>query len=288
MRGIILLCIGKPEYKLWAHNMIVSIRANSALPVHLVGDYPAKDWHILPDKIIPIEYGDCHVNGKISIAKAKLSLWKYSEFEETIYLDVDGLVLRELDFPINYFLTQVNGYSTLYEDNTKANLWVKPEQVYEKYQIPEINRMPGTNSSIMAWTKKGAEVLKQALDNFSDPIPIENLRYEWGKSKQQPDELYLNIALAQMGFEPEEVKLLFTKKRRGVYSGWDEIIKSFVLCCWGGLEFNHHEISGSGSPKSGLYNKLCRENYLKAYGEDLFYDHFYSLIKSKIYEKGLL
>lgn len=285
-RGIILLCIGEPVYKLWAHNMIVSIRANSTLPVYVVGDYPAKDWHTLPDKVIPMNYDDFHIGGKVSIAKAKLNLWKYSDFEETIYLDVDGLVMRELDFPIDYFCIQVNGYSDLQNDNTEANLWVIPSQVYDKYSIPLCNKLPGTNSSLMAWDQKGSEVFQKALEFLSDPIPVSNLRYQWGKTETDPDELYINSALAFIGFEPLPLKYVYTKKRRGEYTGFTEISKSYVLCCWGGLEFNHHEISGTGSIKSGLYNKLSREYFLKVYGEDLFYDHFFSLINNKIYAKG--
>lgn len=267
--------------------MLVSIRAVSSLPVYIVGEYPAKDWHIIPDKIIPMNYEDCHVNGKLSIAKAKLSLWRYSDFEETIYLDVDGVCLRELDFPINYFGIQVNGYSDLANDNTEANLWVIPKVAYEKYQIPAFNRLPGTNSSIMAWDQRGVEVFVKALENLENPIPVNELRYQWGRTNTDPDELYVNVALAQIGFEPEQVNYLFTNKRRGVYTGFDKIIESYVICCWGGLEFNHHEISGKGSPTSGLYNNLMRQAFIKVYGEDWFYDHFYSIIGKKIYVKGI-
>lgn len=267
--------------------MLVSIRANSSLPVYIVGDYPEHDWHIRPDKIIPMNYEDCHIDGKLSIAKAKLSLWRYSDFEETIYLDVDGLLLRELDFDIDYFCIQVNGYSDLENDNTEANLWVFPKTVYEKYLIPEKNRLPGTNSSLMAWNQKGAEVFVKALENLSNPIPVGELRYQWGKTNSDPDELYINVALAQLGFEPKQEKYLFTKKRRTEYSGMDKVMECYALCCWGGLEFNHHEISGTGSMKSGYYNKLSKENFLKVYGEDLFYDHFYALINNKIYARGI-
>lgn len=264
--------------------MLASIRAVSKLPVTIVTDnYPYKDWHLMPDVLKKIDYDDCHENGKLSPAKAKLSIWKYSDYEETIYLDVDGLLLRELDFDIHGFMIHVNGYSSLDHDNMDVNLWVEPKKLYEKYQIPKENRLAGTNSSFMAWDKSGVKVLKKALENLSNPVPLDDLRYQWGKSGCQPDELYINVALAQFGIEPEG-EYLYTKKRKGGYSGDTEIRKKHVLCCWGGLEFNAHEISGTGSIKTGLYNKLCAENFKNTGVE--FNDHFYSLINDKIYAKA--
>lgn len=243
----------------------------------------------MPDKLIAIKDEDCIVNGKLSPAMAKLSLWKYSEYDQTIYLDVDGLLMRELDFEFKYFTTHVNGYLTIDDEVSDINLWVKPKLAYEKYNIPKENRLPGTNSSFMAWDKDGIEVFKKALENLSNPVPISSLRYEWGKSNCQPDELYINIALAQLGFEPEQINPLFTRKRKqGAYVGLTKILESFyVLCCWGGLEFNAFEISGTGNIKTGLYNNLSTGYFNKVHGENTFYDHFFSLINNKIYVKGI-
>ena len=48
------------------------------------------------------------------------------------------------------------------------------------------------------WKKSGKEDLykKKAFEN---PIPVNLHRYKWGKSGQQPDELYTNVALAKVG-----------------------------------------------------------------------------------------
>jgi len=267
--------------------MLVSIRANSVLPVTIVtNNYPLKDWHLMPDTLKQIEYEDCHENGKLSPAKAKLSLWKYSEYDETIYLDVDGLLLRELNFDFKYFATHVNGYSKHEEELSDINLWVSPAKVFEKYDIPKENRLAGCNSSFMAWDKKGVEVFQKALEFLKNPFPISELSYQWGKSGCQPDELYLNAALAYFGFEPEPLNVLFTRKRRNDgYIGFEAIRKFYVLCCWGGLEFNAYEISGTGNMKTGLYNKLCSEYFSKV-GLD-FNDHFFSLINDKIYAKAI-
>lgn len=279
-----LLSIGHPSYAAWTQNMIVSLKANCSLPVHLVTDnYLHCD---IADKVIKIQYEDCHIKGKLSPALAKLSLWKYSEFDETIFLDVDGLIFKDLaDIQFTGdFHTIVNGYSSLELDNRGVNLWVEPKLVYEKYDIPEENELPGTNSSFMYW--KDSTVFEQALMNFSNPVSIAELRYKWGRSNAQPDELYLNVALAQLGIRADIEKPLYTSKRReGVYLGFEKIKAQYYgICCWGGLEFNSFEISGTGDIRSGLYNNLMREYYQKVYGEDCYQNHFYTLIKNKIYE----
>lgn len=240
----------------------------------------------MPDTLVQIKDEDCMTNGKLNPAKAKLSLFKYSEYDETIYLDVDGLLLKELDFAIKGFLIHVNGYLGIDDEITDVNLWVEPKKVYEKYGIPKENKLPGTNSSFMAWDKKGAEVLKLALKFLSDPISLDELRYQWGKSKCQPDELYINAAIAKLGQEPQGSYLFTRRRKNGGYVGLEAIKKDFfVLCCWGGLEFNAHEISGTGNMNTGLYNKLCKDYFSKLGYE--FYDHFFSLINDKIYARGI-
>lgn len=271
--------------------MLVSIRANSSLPVTIVSNnYPSKEWHLMPDTLVQIKDEDCFTDGRLDPAKAKLSLWKYSDYEETIYLDVDGCLLKELDFEFKYFTTHVNGYLSKDDEVSDINLWVKPDILYRKYGIPETNKLPGTNSSFMAWDKKGIDVFKRALRNYENPVPLDSLTYQWGKSKCQPDELYLNVALAQLGYQPEPLNVLFTRRRnaKGGYVGLTYIQQNFyVLCCWGGLEFNAFEISGSGNIRSGLYNLLMTKNFEKVIGVNTFYDHFYALITKKIYAKGI-
>lgn len=297
MKGIILLSIGHPSYAKWCHNMAVSIRVNSPdIPIHVVtdGNFPAESWHSCVDKITKMEYSDCHEpDGKIFPAKAKLSLFKYSEFDQTIYLDVDGLLLKDITplFDQNtFFQVQVNGVSTLENDNLDASLWVKSKQIFEKFDLKEGSEIPGTNSSFWYFTKEADTLFNQALTNLETPFRINELRYKWGQSGAQPDELYMNIALAQLGLMPDMKPVLYLRKRgTGKYVGLDQIEKDFyILGCWGNVDYNHFEISGTGDKTTGLYNKICAANYEKFYGDrKLFTDHFYQLITKKVYSNVL-
>ena len=302
MRGVILLCVADNDHKYygdWAHNMALSIKAHSPnLPIQVITDGTALER--LPSEFNPydivtiIDYDDWHNDSKVSIAKAKLNIYKYSEFDEWIYLDVDGLVVKDLTplFELkDYFNIQVNGITTKDKDNEDANLWVKNNIIWDHYKLPDDAILPGTNSSFHL-CKKGKEsekLFNEAIKAFKKPIPISQHRYKWGHSGQQPDELYMNVALAKVGLVPDFKPVLYIRRRDmpGKNLGLEDIQKDYyILCCFGGLEYNHHTISGSGSRDTGLYNKCNILNYKTIYGDSVKYSiHFYKLIQQKVYVK---
>lgn len=302
MRGIVLLCVADAEHKFygdWAHNMALSIRVHSPLPIQVITDGTALER--LPcenkvyDIVTQIAHEDWHEGDKVSIAKAKLNIYKYAAFDEYIYLDVDGLVIKDpsplFDELTGYFHIQVNGVSTKDHDNEDASLWVKNNIIWEHYQLPDDAILAGTNSSFHL-CRKGKEADRfwsEAMKAFENPIPIGAHRYKWGKSGQQPDELYTNVALAKVGLVPEQKPVLYLRRRDmgGKNLGLEDIQKNYyVLCCYGGLEYNHHTISGTGDRTTGLYNKINILNYKSFYGDEVKYTiHFYKLISQKVYVK---
>lgn len=303
MRGVLLISVGNDAYARWAHNMAVTIRCVSPdVPIHVLtdGNFPSEEWHLQAvDKVIQMDRKDTHLNDKLYPAKAKLSMYKYSEFDETIYLDVDGVVIKdikplfercfELGLP---YQVQVNGVSTLLNDNLDSSLWVKPEQAIKKYALPNDVVLPGTNSSFQYFkkSKEAKALFTQALKNLANPFHINELRYKWGHSNTQPDELYMNIALAQTGIMPNIEPVLYLRKRGfGVGHNDLEAIQKgyYVIGCWGDATYNHHEISGTGDKRSGLYNKVCIDAYRLFYGDRPFNDHFNLLIKHKVFAKPI-
>lgn len=301
MRGVVLLCVADKDHKYygdWAHNMALSIRVHSPLPIQVITDGTAIER--LPtenkvyDIVTEIAYEDWHEGDKVSIAKAKLNIYKYAAFDEYIYLDVDGLVIKDLTplFDIEgYFQIQVNGISTKENDNLDASLWVKNTLIWDHYGLDDKAVLPGTNSSFHL-CRKGKEADKfwsEAKKAFENPIPIKEHRYKWGHSGQQPDELYTNVALAKVNLVPDIKPVLYIRRRdmSGKNLGLEDIQKDYyVLCCYGGLEYNHHTISGNGSRDSGLYNKCNIINYQAFYGDEVKYSlHFYKLIQQKVYVK---
>lgn len=306
MRGIVLLSIGNPTYALWAHNMAVTCRVMSPdLPIHVVtdGNFPFEPYHAnIVDKVIHLDRNDYLNDGRLYPAKAKLSLYKYSEFDETIYLDVDGCCIKDLNLLFEEckqlgqpFQVQVNGVSTKEFDNLDASLWVKPEQIFKKYKLKEDAEIPGTNSSFWYFkkSKKAESLYDKALKNLSKPFTVRELRYTWGHSNTQPDELYMNIALAQMGMMPDIKPVLYLRKRGtgGQQNGLDQIQKNYyIIGCWGDENYNHHEISGTGQINSGLYNKHVANCYRILYGESIKFgkpNDYHSLIKGKVFSNPI-
>ena len=303
MKGIVLLSVGHSDYAKWAHNMAVTCRVMSPnLPITVItdGNYPFEDFHkdAVDDVIVMDSRDFLDRNGKLFPAKAKLSVYKYTPYSEAIYLDVDGCCIKDLNLLFDeckekglYFQVQVNGVSTKDHDNLDASLWVKPKQIFEKYDVPEDAELCGTNASFW-YFKKGKDAKKlftQALKNLANPIPVSQLRYKWGHSNTHPDELYMNIALAQVGLKPNIEPVLYLRKRGegGRNKGLDDIQRSrYIIGCWGDENYNHHEISGTGQPNSGLYNKHVSNCWSKFYGNSVKFgkpNDFFSLIKGKVF-----
>lgn len=302
-KGIILLCVADTEHKMygdWAHNMALSCKVHSpTIPIQVITDGTALER--LPTEKSPydivtiIKPEDWHENGKISICKAKLSIYDLSAFDEWIYLDVDGLVVKDLT-PLfeqeKDFQIQVNGVSTKDHDNEDASLWVKNSIIWEHYSLTDDTILPGTNSSFhfCRKSKETEKLFKEAKKAFSNPIPLNQHRYKWGHSGQQPDELYMNVALAKTNMLPDIKPVLYIRRRDmgGKNLGLEEVQKDyFIICCFGGLEYNHHTISGNGDRNTGLYNKCCIMNYNEFYGDVKYQNHFYRLIKEKVYVKKI-
>jgi hypothetical protein len=272
------------------------------LPITVItdGNYPFEDFHkdAVDDVIVMDSRDFLDRNGKLFPAKAKLSVYKYTPYSEAIYLDVDGCCVKDLNLLFDeckekglYFQVQVNGVSTKDHDNLDASLWVKPKQIFEKYDVPEDAELCGTNASFW-YFKKGKDAKKlfsQALKNLANPIPVSQLRYKWGHSNTHPDELYMNIALAQVGLKPNIEPVLYLRKRGegGRNKGLDDIQRSrYIIGCWGDENYNHHEISGTGQPNSGLYNKHVSNCWSKFYGNSVKFgkpNDFFSLIKGKVF-----
>ncbi len=292
MDGVLLLSIGHPSYARWTENMIVSLRAYSSnVPIHVLTDGNYINENGLADKVIKLDYSDYTTDsGKLFPAKAKLSIFDYSEFDKTLYLDVDGVSIKDIrplfDLP-GYFQCQVNGVSTLEHDNLDASLWVKIEKVFEKFNLPADTKVPGTNSSFQYFTKskEAAKLYGYAKNNLTNhSFELNELRYTWGHSKTQPDELYMNIALAQVGLIPDMKPVLYLRRRNqgGTRTSFDVIKDNYyIIGCWGDQTYNHHEISGTGDRRSGLYNKVCWDAYNKL--GLTFQDSFHQLIKHKVY-----
>ncbi len=202
MNGIVLLAIGRNEYGKMAFNMAMSLKCHSNIPIQLVCDLKTIEGidRQFFDIITEINPDDCQEK-KFEPGKAKLSLYKYLHFDKSIYLDVDGVSIKAVDGLFEeceatgeYFLTQYKTHIEGVQDDYKQMLWAWPKDIWSHYGLKEDAKLPATNSSFMYMVKgeKLNAFFEQCLKNFHNPV---RQRLTWGNSR--PDELYLNVALAQ-------------------------------------------------------------------------------------------
>lgn len=203
-RGASLLAIGSPHYGCFAANMAISIKANSPdIPIQLICDKSAIAYLTPPylnlfDVFTHIEEPDIHNNYLFDPGKAKLSLYKYLAWDESIYFDSDSAALKDIS-PLFDECAGLDFAYQIYGDKTNSGpQWATEEVMREHYGIDESANIPATNTSFMYMRKSDYvnRFFEKALENHSNPLPHGKFK-TWGA--RQPDELIVNVTLAQLG-----------------------------------------------------------------------------------------
>lgn len=230
MRGILLMCHSSPFYGKWAYNMAWSIRSLSDLPIHLVHDKKSIEGIDLSVFNSTKE----HEFGK-DFCYEKIDLFDKSPFDETLYLDVDGIVINDVGLLMDKLKgvdiwTQPMGTGRR-EDNITYT-WAKNDTVWERYKLKEGSLFTTTQTSVIYFTKSAKGFFDKLKENYKNRLDESEYREMWGKSKQHPDELYYSITLAQLGVTLEELKPVFFPER---IENLGTILKDYyILSMYGG------------------------------------------------------
>lgn len=215
-KGIFLIAFGKRGYSFAAYNMAVSLKHfNPDIQITIFHDKGIfenlstndllffDNFVEIPDKI---KYSDAILDP----CRVKINMYDYLPYDYNLYLDVDGIALQDLSIPIDelidlggHYYTHVFDAKSLKNDGNQNDqmVWAWMEDVYSHFKLEADTLLPSTNSSFQ-FIKKCDEskiLFDQIKKNYEIPIPIERLRLRWGGG--QPDELYLNVALAQLGWK---------------------------------------------------------------------------------------
>lgn len=289
MRGVVIIAVGSPGYGQWAFNQALSIkRTTPGIRVQLL--YEPETIQSIPTFPFDIltNVGEvCRKShtGRFEPAELKLRLPEYSVFRETIYLDADGLTFRDLRSLFDLcegkdFAGQVTGYVTQTQGK-EAMLWATPDKLWERYNLPPGGKIPALNSSFLYFRKGqvASKIFENAYTNYLNNLPIEELDYKWGQSGAQPDELYLNLALAQLGIDPilTVTPIYF---RTSVDTGTSRPLhelqeKHWGLGCWGDRAYNHISVrkyydalmkrycSEVGIPHNYQFERLIRRKFFR-------------------------
>lgn len=216
--GVVLFAFGKPHYYGAAYNLAFSIkRFNSGLKIALFVDDMSKVHGYANgladyvDSINEIKPEHLTTGGKLDPGKLKVNLYQYLPFEHNIYLDVDAVALKDLEAMINElinagkdYISHTVGYHTIKQGRAIPSMqWAWADDIWEHFQLRESDTLPAINSSIQYIRKsETAECLYASAKHYyeNNQLPVQKLRMKWGGG--QPDELYMNVALAKLGLDP--------------------------------------------------------------------------------------
>lgn len=275
-KGIVLIAIGGEGYLRWAVNMACSIKYHSpdiAIQLICSTDLYLKAVSLTKffDLLTPIEDEKWHDdNGRIFPAKLKTSFYDLIHFDEAIYLDVDGCIVKDIT-PLfeqkDDLVTDVQGVYEPSQGEVFNNLkWAKPKDIWEHFGLKETDKLPAINSSFLFIRKgqKAEKVFNLAHELLmNNQLPYEKHWYSWGRKRDtkvsQPDELYFNVAMAKLGIVPShEVAILFRMINDNceftLYSQVKE--KFYGVGLFGQLETNHRRMREIyNSAMRGMWNE---------------------------------
>lgn len=212
-KGILLLSFGKPQYGMMAYQLAMSIKYHSpSIPIHLITDQSAVS------KLRTMAYFDTveYIETPIDPAQVKIDLYDRLPFDHTLFMDVDGLCLSEMDSlfvkmmasdkPFQCFVHAY--YSEADPPDLPLMVWAKRDTIWEHYKLNG-ETLPATQSSFL-YIRKGEmceRIYRTMQANYRNRIPLDKLKYKWGGG--QPDELYLNVTLAQLGYDPHVDNVIY-------------------------------------------------------------------------------
>jgi len=260
--GVVLLAFGKVQYYWAAFNLAFSIKKHSPnVSITVLFDDVLKAVSQCPDIVKYVEHfadinpADIYTNKKLDPGKVKVNLYKYLPYDCNLYLDVDAVALKDIQPMIDElaqsgkdYISHCVGYHTIDKGRDfKEMQWAYADKMWAHFDLPSDAVMPAINSS-MQWIVKGSqtqELYQQARHLYMDKtIEPKDLRMKWGGG--QPDELYMNVALAILGIDPalkayEKIKgseggMIHFSMQRGL--NFQEIIDNYYLqSYYGGAGF---------------------------------------------------
>jgi len=190
MNGVIIIALNKQAYATSAFNLALSIKHyNPSIHITLLSDnihqacYKLEHYAMF-DSIKEIPKQDYTHEGRFCPAKAKLSMYKYTNYDKTLYLDADSICLKDIaplfeslngcEFKSNY----VDGYTQ----------WVHADTFKNFFGFEQGKTI---NSSWIYWEK--TDVFEHALQYYNLGFPKGLLIQKWGNSL--PDELFLRASV---------------------------------------------------------------------------------------------
>lgn len=199
MYGVIILSLRKKSYPLGAFNLALSIKHfNPSINITLVSDgehkkhYREEHYKVF-DTIKDINLCDyIDSNGLFQPALAKINIYKYTDYKQTLYIDADSLVLQDLA-PLFDNLKGNKFKSNVIEGYTQ---WTDKD-TFKSFFGLEFGKT--INSSWFYFEDK--KVFEQANKFYSKGFDLNKISPKWGGTF--PDELFFNASLGKLKIDPK-------------------------------------------------------------------------------------
>lgn len=214
-RGIMMMIWGKPQYGFMACQLAMSLKHHSPLiPIHLVTD------SVAVSRLRSLRFFDSvnYMETPVDPAAAKIDMYHKMPFEHTLWMDADGLCLAPMDTVFESMISEsddkpfrcfVHAYYNRHDpDDMPLMVWAKRDVIWDHYRLTN-HTLPATQSSLVYVRKCefSENIYRRMQSNYANRLPLDKLKNKWGGT--QPDELYLNITLAQMGYDPQLPQLIY-------------------------------------------------------------------------------
>lgn len=207
MQGILLIAIGDPFYKEMAYNMALSLRVAGWDNITLLTDDGGRHYSYEQRKAFAgfVTSDPSHYEEEMLLNAFKLKTFinHYTPYEETLYLDCDGLYfyekpIRNLFAKLAYCDFQMHEVGRYTKDTAdKCNMvWVKLPELWKTYHLSDDAVYTETNSSFIWWKKTTAndKFFFEAQNAYN------NRKLSFTKiGRFFPDELAWNYALCKTG-----------------------------------------------------------------------------------------
>jgi hypothetical protein len=288
--GILLIALGSPQYGSYAVNLAASIRWNDpTLPIHLVHTSESIA-HFAPEhlalftsrEICPAEaYTKMQVvenvspgnsqpatNNRIEYIRAKTYMYDLSPFDETLFLDVDTMILphnRMSDF-INKLSTECDftienrGYADLAADKSLKDysIWCNVDEL-KAYYTTASRKMKGEmryynlHSELVFFKKdkKNKTFFDKVKEVYDNP-PVSTTKFDTGL----PDEFAFGVAMMLLKHYPhqENYVRIYWNFMEQKHDWYKHVIKNFI-----GFSLGGNTISPTILMRVKAYNNLFRQ-----------------------------
>lgn len=213
------------------------------------------------DVFKPAKPEDYIVEGKPQYQRLKVCVDKYSDYEDSLYIDVDSIWFPNKDINVlfdklenrDFFIGYNGDYDPLTKKRTNRNYtyWIdNPRDACNYFNLK--SKLPQTVSGTFFFKRNDytAKIFELSREVYDDP-KAPHIRWAAGK----PDEYCFNVALSKAGYTQEEMHFLYFEKINGPMTN-ERIYSSFWGLAAGGNKLQPHI--------KRLYNELV----------SLFSEHF--------------